>query len=238
MQKDDARILKFAAAVCVTCSLLLSGTAALLRDRQAYNVELDRKTNVLKAFGVETVDADGKRKVTDEDVEQYFVDHIREVIVDPESGEVFEGMTSAELSKEERKMKSKLPLYIWMEDEEATKYAFPISGYGLWSTIYGYMALDKDLVTIVGVTFYDHGETPGLGGEVSSEWFQSQFEGKKVRQEKFEIVKGGVETKYPDGCDHCVDGIAAATITANGVQTFLNKDLQRYEAYFQSISGT
>jgi Na+-transporting NADH:ubiquinone oxidoreductase subunit C len=238
MQKGDARVLTFAAAVCVTCSLLLSGAAALLRDRQDYNVELDRKTNVLKAFGVDVVDDHGKRTVTGAEVERYFVDHIREVVVDPESGQVLEGVTSADLTKEERKQKTKLPLYIWTEEGQTTKYAFPISGYGLWSTIYGYMALDRDLVTIIGVTFYDHGETPGLGGEVSAAWFQEQFAGKKVRQEQFEVVKGGVETKYPNGCDHCVDGIAAATITGNGVQAFLNKDLQRYEAYFQSIRGS
>lgn len=238
MQKGDGKVLAFAAAVCVTCSLLLSGAAALLRDRQDYNVELDRKTNVLKAFGIDVVDAKGKRTVGGDEIEQLFVNHIQEIIVDPESGQVLEGVSSADLTKLEIKEKTKLPLYIWTENGETAKYAFPVSGYGLWSTIYGYMALDKDLRTIVGVTFYDHAETPGLGGEVSASWFQQQFTGKKVRGQDFEIVKGGVETRYPSGCDHCVDGIAAATITSNGVQAFLNKDLARYESFFQSISGT
>jgi Na+-transporting NADH:ubiquinone oxidoreductase subunit C len=96
------------------------------------------------------------------------------------------------------------------------------------------MAIEKDLTTVIGVTFFDHGETPGLGGECAAPWFQEQFSGKKVRREPFQVVKGGA----PPDCDHCVDGIAAATITGNGIQAFINKDLGRYEPYFKSIRGT
>lgn len=242
MQKDDRRILTFAAIVCVTCSLLLSATAAVLKKRQEYNVELDRKLNVLKAFGVEVVNAKGKRIVSADEVEAYFTDYISEIILERDSGSVLEGETSADLSSDDLKLKTKLPLYLWTEDGRTTKYAFPISGYGLWSTLYGYMALEGDLATVIGVTFYKHNETPGLGGEASAPWFQNQFGGKTVWKDgglvPFEVVKGGVEGRYPDGCDHCVDGISAATITSNGIQDFIREDLEYYEAYFKTIRGT
>jgi len=242
MQKDDRRILTFAAIVCVTCSLLLSGAAAILKTRQDYNVELDRKLNVLKAFGVDVVDAKGKRNVSADEVEAYFTDYISEVILGRDTGAVLEGETSADLTSEDLKSKVKLPLYLWKEDGRTTKYAFPISGYGLWSTLYGYMALEGDLATVIGVTFYKHNETPGLGGEASAPWFQKQFGGKKVWADggllPFEVVKGGVDARYPDGCDHCVDGISAETITSYGIQDFIREDLENYETYFKTIRGT
>lgn len=237
MQKGDRRILIFAGAVCVTCSLLLSGAAALLQGLQSYNVELDRKTNVLKAFGVPVQD------ISPEKVEEYFGNYISEVVIDAGTGEVLEGVSSADLTSEDKKKKNRLPLYKWTEDGKVKKYALPVSGRGLWSTIYGYLAINSDLSTIVGITFYDHGETPGLGGEISQPWFQEQFEGKEIRNEQgelvtFEVVKGGVQSKYPGGNEHAVDGITAATITANGVQSFLNEDLARFEPYFDNVQGT
>ena len=230
MRKDDRRVLGFAAAVCVTCSLLLSAAATLLKERQAYNVELDRKLNVLKAFGVETV-VDGKR-ISAETVEGYFRDHVREAAVDPAAAELVEDPAAAG----DREL---LPLYLWQEGGITRKYAFPISGKGLWSTIYGYLALDQGLAEIVGITFYRHGETPGLGGEIATDWFQGQFRGKRVykdgRPQAFEVVKGTVADKYPGGNDHAVDGITGATMTGDGVEAFLNEDLARYEPYFSKV---
>ena len=242
MQRDDKRVILFAAVVCVACSLLLSGTAALLRKRQDFNVEMDRKVNVLKAFGVEVTNTKGKRIISDEEALATFTDHISEIVIEGETGRVLEGITSADLTSDERKQKSKRPLYLWTENGEVTRYAFPISGYGLWSTVYGYMALKDDLATIIGVTFYRHGETPGLGGEVSQPWFTEQFAGKKVWAGgallPFEVVKGGVPAKYPAGCDHCVDGISAATITSNGVTDFIRDDLKHYDRYFRTLRGS
>ena len=93
----------------------------------------------------------------------------------------------------------------------------------------------------MGITFYKHGETPGLGGEIATDWFQEQFTNKVVWADgelhEFEVVKGAVEGLYPEGNDHAVDGISGATITGKGVATFMNDDLERYEAYFKKIRG-
>ena len=227
MQKGDGYTLFFAAAVCVVCSVLLAGTSAALKQRQDAQIELDRKLNVLKAFGV-AIKNDQGDKLGEAEVNRMFADHIREISVDPATGK--EGVDGAPTS---------LPLYLWEENGATAKYAFPISGKGLWSTIYGYMALDRDLSSIVGVTFYRHGETPGLGGEIERDWFQDQFKGKKVFSggalRRLDIVKGKVADKYPQGNDSAVDGISGATLTGAGVARFMNADLAKYESYFSSV---
>lgn len=246
MDKDDLKVVGFAGVICVICSLLLSATASVLRERQELNVELDRKLNVLKAFGVAVANERG-RKLSEEEVDRYFQDHISEILIDRDTGQVIPGATSADIPKEELKAKTvlektRLPLYLWKDEGEITKYAFPTSGMGLWSVLYGYLALDRDLATVVGITFYKNGETPGLGAEVASDWFQDQFRDKKIYADgellNIEVVKGAVEGKYPGGSDHAVDGISGATMTGNGINTFLNRDLQYYEKYFRTVRGT
>jgi Na+-transporting NADH:ubiquinone oxidoreductase subunit C len=242
MRKDDVRVITFAAVVCVICSLVLSATSASLREMQDMQVELDRQLNVLKAFGVAVVDENGQ-KLTKDVVDRYFAENISEIFIDKATGEVIEGLTSAQLTKSEIKARtheerSRLPLYVWKEDGEIQKYAFPTSGMGLWSIIHGYLALDRDLSTVIGATFYKHGETPGLGGEVSSEWFQNQFQDKKIFADgsllRLEVVKG----QAPEGSNHQVDGMSGATMTGNGMNNFLNRDIAYYEKYFSRIRGT
>jgi len=240
MAKGDAYTLGYAAAMCVACSLLLSGTAALLKSKQDFQVELDRKMNVIKAFGVATADEKG-RAIGSAEVERIFSGHISEVVLDGETGQVLPGLAARDVSRGDLEGRQKLPLYLWKDGDRVTRYAFPASGKGLWSTIYGYLALDADLSTIIGVTFYRHGETPGLGAEISTDAFQKQFVGKKVfkdgRLQRIEVVKGSVADRYPEGNDHAVDGISGATLTGNGLNRFLNQDLENYEKYFKGIRG-
>lgn len=234
--KGDGFVIVFATAVCVVCSLLLSATASTLKAKQDFNVELDRKVNVLKAFGVAVQDESGRRISADE-VARYFTDHIRDIVLDAATGQPIDGVTSGQVDAKELRDRTKLPLYLWTENGEVTKYAFPTSGKGLWSTIYGYLALEKDLATIAGVTFYRHGETPGLGGEVEKDWFQANFRGKKVfeggERLRFEVVKGDAGDS-----DHAVDGISGATLTGKGVTRFVNRDLDLYEPYFRLHRGS
>ena len=241
MHKADRQLFVFAISVCVVVSALLSTAATLLKERQELMVELDRKRNVLVAFGVNIYDEDGRRLGV-EAVDQIFADHIREIILDGQTGEPIEGLTSTDIDPRDLRDKdSYLPLFLWEEDGEIRYYAFPISGLGLWSVIYGYLALENDLATIRGITFYAHGETPGLGAEIEREWWQEQFEGKKLFKDgeptEFRVVKGGVERRYPDGHPSAVDGLSGATVTAEGVARFINQDFRRYNKYFETIRG-
>jgi Na+-transporting NADH:ubiquinone oxidoreductase subunit C len=206
--REDTKTLVFAAIVCVTCSLLLSGTAAGLKTRQQANEAFDVKRNIVKAFGIDI------SAMTRPEIEGTFEQHVDEKTADD------------------------LPIYTWTEDDadQPSKYAFPISGKGLWSMMYGYLSLEADLETIAGVSFYKHGETPGLGAEIEKAWFLSQFTGKKLyadgKPTAFLVTKPG----YASG-DMAVDGISGATLTGKGVEKLVQKDAAAYADYFNSIKG-
>ena len=117
--------------------------------------------------------------------------------------------------------------------------AIPISGKGLWSTLFGYFAVEPDGMTAKGITFYSHGETPGLGGEVEKSWFRDNFKGKRFINSSgaligIQAIKGGVDESSVDAY-HQVDGISGATMTVKGLNNFLLKDLKNYELFFNQI---
>jgi Na+-transporting NADH:ubiquinone oxidoreductase subunit C len=104
------------------------------------------------------------------------------------------------------------------EDESVKNYVFPVRGYGLWSMMHGYLALEPDLTTVVGITFYEHGETPGLGGEITSERFITQWPGKQVfdgADVRLGVIKNGAKDNYT------IDSLSGATITSNGVTNLI-----------------
>jgi Na+-transporting NADH:ubiquinone oxidoreductase subunit C len=205
--REDTRTILFAAAVCLVVSLLLSGTAAALKPAQEANEAFDVKRNIVKAFGV---DIAGMERT---EIEATYEKHIAEV----------EGA---------------LPLYVWTEEgaEDPSKYAFPISGKGLWGDIFAYISLETDLRTIAGISFYKHVETPGLGAEVEKDWFQKQFVEKKLYDDNrapldFRVVKPGSGSLD----DHSVDGISGATLTGEGVENFLRSDAATYAEYLKTV---
>jgi Na+-transporting NADH:ubiquinone oxidoreductase subunit C len=210
--REDTRTLVFAAITCVTCSLLLSGTAAGLKSRQQANEAFDVKRNIVNAFGIDI------SVLTRPEIEDTFSAHVAEATAETEAGQ--------------------LPIYTWTDEgaDKASKYAFPISGKGLWSMLYGYLSLNADLETVAGISFYKHGETPGLGAEIEKDWFLSQFTGKRVYQDgaaiDFIVAKPG----YAQG-ESAVDGISGATLTGKGVEVLLRKDAALYANYFNNIKG-
>ncbi|MBM4153656.1 MAG: FMN-binding protein [Lentisphaerae bacterium] len=236
MKQGETYILMYAAGICLVGSLLLAGATAGLKSQQEKMVELDRKTNVLKAFQEPIADGAG-RKLPGDRIEARYAEHVREVWVDPD-GKVVEGLGAKEAADGIAAGRV-LSLFQWVEGGTVRKYAFPVSGKGLWSTIYGYLALDESATTIVGVSFYKHGETPGLGGEIEQAWFQDQFKGRRVvadgRPIPVVVAKGKASPEAStDKARVVVDGISGATLTGNGVMAFLNAGLKRYEAYFKT----
>lgn len=109
-------------------------------------------------------------------------------------------------------------------DGELEQVILPIRGYGLWSTLWGFIALDADLVTIRGITYYEEGETPGLGGEVDNPDWKKKWKGKQAFDDgkvAIRVIKGTVNAETPDAKFE-VDGLSGATITSKGVTHMLH----------------
>ena len=202
-------------------------------------MDIDRKKNLLKSIGIDVSDFDSEKILREYNI------RISDVIIHL-NGEIATNIKFEDLDLIENKAtgginyfkneKEYLPLY---SSSNPLAIIVPISGKGLWSTLYGYIALESDFNTIKGITFYKHGETPGLGGEVEKEWFQANFVGKKIYNLEEElisvaVVKGKASDVLADAdLAHGVDGISGATITSNGVTEFLRRDLNRYKQYFK-----
>ncbi|MFP4473635.1 MAG: NADH:ubiquinone reductase (Na(+)-transporting) subunit C [Candidatus Omnitrophota bacterium] len=224
----------FALGVCIVCSFLLALVSEGLRPQKEINEALDVKRNILRAVGVK---AALEPQTSGEEILQIYDRRIEEQVIN-DRGEVVDG----QLPEAVRDGDQLYPLYIYKDGGRTEAYAFPIVGKGLWSTIYGYLAIESDAVTVRGVAFYKHGETPGLGGEIETRWFQDQFKGKKIYdvddQElvPIRVVKGKVEDQLkPDAAEHAVDGISGATLTGKGITQMLDKWIRVYERYFEKV---
>ena len=123
-----------------------------------------------------------------------------------------------------KRMPKYMAVYFVKEDGEIKEIILPIYGKGLWSTMYGFMALDSDLQTIRGFTFYEHGETPGLGGEVDNPNWKKIWKGKKAFDEewnvKIEVIKGRVDPSS-DNAKYQIDGLSGSTLTTRGVDNLV-----------------
>jgi len=226
-----------ALGVCLVCSILVSTAAVTLKGIQKANQKKERLKNILEA---------GDLLVQGENIDKIFQEKIQAEIIDLETGKVLsadaihEGLQpetfdiklvarNPELSKkipvnqdlaQIRRMPKFMVIYKVMEESEVIKYILPIYGKGLWSTMYGFIALDRDLVTIQGFTFYEHGETPGLGGEVDNPLWKKSWIGKQAfdadRNLIIQVIKGKVDAASPKAL-HQVDGLSGSTLTTRGV---------------------
>lgn len=224
----------FALMICIVCSFLLALVSEGLRSKKELNVAMDIKKNILKA--VDLKEPLGV-KASSEDVLQIYKEKIVELVIDAK-GQVVAGVAPSDISEGS----DLYPLYEYKEDNQIQAYAFPIVGKGLWSTLYGYLALEPDAKTVRGITFYKHGETPGLGAEIDKPWFQNNFKGKKIWDEKTHklhpvaVAKGKVEGQFSGGQEKFyVDGISGATMTSRGVTAMIAKELNKYESFFATV---
>lgn len=231
----------FAGAVCAVCSFVVTGAATILMDRQAFNARLDKQTKVLAVGGIidsdDAVDDAEATRLYQERVEADFIDFKtgepapEGAVQSPESFDQVVAMTDPTRSvavEDNRAGIQRVPIFaavykILAEDGEVEAYVFPVQGKGLWSTLYGYFALEKDLNTVRGITFYKHGETPGLGGEVDNPAWKGRWPGRKLYNEDMEpelhVIKGAAPP--PDAQPYVVDGLSGATITSNGVSNLI-----------------
>ena len=221
---------------------VLSYAATSLRDRQEFNEKVNIRTNILVATGlIERGDTLAPAEVDylyNNSIESFLVDHEGRVL----SGESADGV-DLEVELESAEPEDwRLPVFVVTKNGQADVYAIPVFGMGLWSTLYGYLALERDLSTVRGITFYDHAETAGLGAEISEARFQENFIGKQVFDDagnlrSIGVVKGTVTSTISDSTEHefYVDGISGASQTGRGVTNLLEDKLQLYEPYIRKI---
>ena len=221
--------------LCVVCSVIVSAAAVLLRPVQVANKELDRKSNILAAAGIQ----DASKSVDE------LFSQITTKVVDLETGKFTDAVDAASYDANKaakdpnlsvaldrsidiasiKRQAKYMSVYMVENQGEIEKIILPVHGYGLWSTLYGFLALEGDLNTVVGLGFYSHAETPGLGGEVDNPKWKALWPGKEVYPKgSFEpalgLIKGSVDASTPNA-EHKVDGLSGATLTGNGVTNLI-----------------
>lgn len=221
--------------MCLVASVLVAGSAVLLRPAQVANKALDFKRNVLSIAGIlnkdQSVEEQFKQveiKIVDLSTGR-FTDAIADVEKFDQNASAKKPDLSDKLSPEEdiAKIISRekyAKVFLVNDANGLSKVILPVRGYGLWSTMSGFVALDKDLNTILGFGFYSHAETPGLGGEIDNPKWKQIWIGKKIYSEsgevKIDVIKGHVDDATADA-EYKVDGLSGATLTSNGVRNLM-----------------
>jgi len=237
MRRNATYVLGFAAAVCVICAVVVSAAAVGLKDRQEANLSAYREQNVLEAAGFS---APGKRLVGVE--REAAAARLDAKVIDLASGDVDSDKSAATFDQRRAstdpatshrveanaarimRVPDKALVYEVRDDSGVLEIVvLPIEGKGLWSTLYGFVALEADLSTIRGLTYYEQKETAGLGGEVDNPRWNALWPGRRAFDEgggmALEVVKG--QAGPVDEAPHEVDGLSGATITSRSVTYML-----------------
>ncbi len=232
-KNSNGYIISYAAAMVIVVALVLSFAALKLQPKQRANAETEMKGSILQSVGLgdEISKAKDKVSLTNELYAKYIVD---EFAVDT-AGEKVAGADAfallGELQNEYEKPAAErvLPVFVSRDDAGTARYIVPLRGSGLWGPIWGYLALEEDWNTISGAVFDHQGETPGLGAEIATPAFGSQFKGRTIfRNGNFSSV---AITKTAS--DDAVDAISGGTITSRGVETMLRENLEGYLPYIE-----
>ncbi|MDY0375565.1 MAG: FMN-binding protein [Desulfobacterium sp.] len=215
-------VIRFALVISFVCSLLISVSASGLKDRQNANIALDRRVNLLRAANL----VESGKKPPGEVINTLYDAHIEDTIVDA-NGKI--------LDPDDPGASSAMHVYLYRQNEKIEGYILPFNSRGLWGKIQGYLAFKADGQTVSGFSVYSHSETPGLGGEIESAWFQKNFKGKKIVNSQNEFVsvgiaKGKVENLPESKKDNYVDGISGATLTGQYLAEGIKSTLVKYDA--------
>jgi len=213
------------------CSALVAGTAVGLRPMQEANRLQDQRKNILYAAGlyeegksIEELFATIEPRIVELETGRYVTEDqikVRGKTVAASGGRL---LGSDEDPAGLHRIEKYVTVYLVKEGGQLSQIVLPVRGKGLWSTMYAYVAVDSDLTTINGISFYEHGETPGLGGEIENRKWQEGWQGKRLyspdNEMKLKVVKGKADAAG-DQARYQVDGLSGATLTANGVSKLM-----------------
>ncbi len=228
---DARQTVGFVFAVAVVASIFVATSAVALRERQEENAILDLRRKVLGVAGL----AERGEELSRDEINRRF-QGIRQVVVDLASGEPVDtnpesfdqraraqdpetSRTAPDNSAKVARLPDRAMVFQVIEADTIHGLIIPIEGQGLWSTMYGYLALSPDLAEVTGITFYEHGETAGLGGEIDNPRWQALWQGRKAFDQEWQpaiqVIKGAAGPPRQD--PYSVDGLSGATITGRGV---------------------
>jgi Na+-transporting NADH:ubiquinone oxidoreductase subunit C len=229
------KTINVALALCLVCAVFVSISFVALRPLQINNKALDMKKNILDVAGLLEEDTN---------IDKAFAERIESKIVDLKTGDYIDSVNAEEYDQRKAakdpaqnevipvekdiasiRVKAKYTkIYLVKDGDQLQSIILPINGYGLWSTMYGFIALEPDAQTVQSINLYDQAETPGLGGEVVNPHWRALWKGKKVYSENGDValtlVKGSVDQSRADAV-YKVDGLAGATLTSRGVSNLI-----------------
>tara|TARA_B110000014_G_C20118062_1_gene591248 strand:- start:1993 stop:2775 length:783 start_codon:yes stop_codon:yes gene_type:complete len=237
MKNNDTikKTLIVAISLCLVCSALISFSAVELRDLQEINKTLDKQSKILSAAGLLEDDKEisslfNSIEIKIVNLETGLFDTSINIEDYDESSFSRNPSTSIELNSDTdiallKRRENFQAIYLHYNDEILNAIILPVRGYGLWGTMKGYLALESDFKTIIGLEFFDHKETPGLGGEIDNPKWKAIWKGKEVYSDSgdvlISVIKGSVD-KSSEKSKYQVDGLSGATITSNGVTNLLS----------------
>ena len=249
----------FAIAMVLVVGSLLAYLASSLKPTITENQRLEKQQNILYAMGINNNEESSAVFVSTEEAPALFTENIKEqIVLEVKDGKIISEMTRQEymdanngqepylidIKKQKTLAKEgqarKLPLFVGEKDGK-TYYVAPIYGKGLWDAIWGYIAIDENMV--VQGAYFDHkGETPGLGANIKQRYFMDDFYGEHLLTENgafkgITVAKGNADPTNKDKTDNEVDAIAGATITGDGVSAMIKSDLKLYKPYFDNLKN-
>ena len=233
-----SQILKVTLTLCLFCAIVVSAAAIILRPKQQENKSVERSANMLAAAGLLDMSVSGAKSKVKE-----LMTKVTTRLVDLETGEFSSAsdpeqynqkaaskapetssLLPSEIDTANIKRREKLgQVFFVTENNQVDAIILPVRGYGLWSTMYGFIALENDGNTVRGLGFYEHGETPGLGGLIDDPKWKSQWSKKKILSKDgtlaISVVKN-LNQSDPDVVNK-VDGISGASLTSRGVNNLI-----------------
>lgn len=242
---SNAYTVIFAVIMVLVVGSLLAFFASSLKPNIDENKRIEKQQNILYAMGVNENDESNANFVSTTVAGEEFKKYIKKQLViqgdnitEDDNAYLIDVKKQQSLAKEGKQRK--LPLFVGEKDGK-TFYVAPIYGKGLWDAIWGYVALDENMI-IQGAYFDHKGETPGLGANIKQRFFMDDFQGEHLLTDAGDfkgvtVAKGNNDPKNEEKTDYEVDAIAGATITGDGVTAMIKSDLKLYVPYFKSLKN-
>ena len=227
------KTIKVALALCIVCSVLVSAAAVILKPAQEANVQEDRQRNILAAAGLLEAGVPVSEQFAN--ITARAVDLDTGAFIDNVDADGFDQLAAAKDPAQSDRLDAETDtakigrrenvglVYIVGDASEPETVIIPVRGAGLWGQMYGFLALESDIQTVAGIGFYEHKETPGLGGEVDNPRWKALWPGKAAfrgEEVAIEVIKGSVDRESPTAA-YKVDGLSGATLTTRGVSNLV-----------------